>query len=383
MLRSLPWFETPEIAGLREATRALVRDLLRLEADYSRTLVVPEIVPRRLRELGYYGFTLPEEHGGLGLGAVAACAVLEELSWLPRPWIVDVVMNNGLGSRQIVRHGSEAQRSRWLPPLARGEALCAFALTEPEAGSDPTSMRTSAMRDAAGFRLNGRKHFITNGAKADVVTVMARTEWSRAGGITAFLVEKGAPGFTVAQIQRTMSGPPDAVAELVFEDCLVPEDAVVGELSGGLAGALRALAEGRVHMAASAVGMATRLLELSRDYARSRRQFGQAISEFQAVQHMLADMATGIHAARLMVYDAASRLDRGERARAEVSMTKVFATETAWKVADMAMQIHGGAGYMKDLPIERMMREIRLFRIGDGTSEIHRNQIARALLDDQ
>jgi acyl-CoA dehydrogenase len=369
-----------DVAELRAATQELVRDLLRHESAYAQTLAVPDEVARRFRELGYFGLSIPQEHGGLGLGCLATSVVIAELSWLPRPWLVDVILNNGLGSRQLVRRGSEAQQRRWLPRLARGEALCAFGLSEPDAGSDPTSMRTTATRVAAGWRIDGRKHFISNGHKADVVTVMAYTDRSKgAHGITAFLVERGTPGFS-ARLQRMMSGPPDTAAELVFEECVVPEDAVVGEVGAGFVGALGALAEGRVSIAASAVGMTDRLVALAGAYARERVQFGKPIAEFQAVQHLLADMAIGARAARLCVHDAARRLDRGERATAEVSMTKVFATETAWRAADSAMQIFGGVGYTRDLPIERMMREIRMFRIGDGTSEIHRNQIARELL---
>lgn len=381
MERDLP----DDLVALRGATRELVADLLGRESLYSQTLEIPPVVSARFRELGYFGLSLPEEHGGLGLGCLATAVVLAELSWLPRPWLVDVILNNGLGSRQLVRRGSRAQQERWLPRLARGEALCAFGLSEPEAGSDPTSMRTAAVRvPGKGWRIDGSKHFISNGHKADVVTVMAYTDRDKgARGITAFLVERGTPGFSVARVQRMMSGPPDTAAELVFEDCLVPDDAVVGEIGEGFVGALGALAEGRVHIAASALGMAERLLGLSRDYACERVQYGRPIAEFQAIQHMLADMAIGIRAARLCVHDAARRLDAGERAGAEVSMTKVFATETAWRVADSAMQIFGGVGYTRDLPVERMMREIRMFRIGDGTSEIHRNQIARSILGER
>ncbi len=371
----------PAAQDLRQATRRVVRELLALEPEYGRTGEIPSIVGEQLRALGYYGLTLPEEYGGIGLDCQSACVVLEELSWLPRPWVVELVINNGLGSRQILHRGSEAQRRKWLPRLARGEALCAFALSEPAAGSDPTSMETAAAWNGQHWVLRGRKHYITNGGKADVVTVMAYTDRARGRrGITSFLLEKGTPGFSVARIHRAMGGPPDAAAELVFDDCLLGPEAVLGEPGEGLHSSLSALAEGRVHMAAGAVGMAQRLLEMSRDYALERKQFGKPIAEFQAVSHMLAEMATGIYASRCMLYDVAGRLDRGERAAAEVSMLKLLATETAWKVADMALQIHGGAGYMRDLPIERMMREIRLFRIGDGTSEIHKNQIARLLL---
>jgi acyl-CoA dehydrogenase len=253
-----------EVVELRAATRELVRDLLRHEISYGETLTIPGEVAERFRELGYHGLSIPEAHGGLGLGCLATCVVIAELSWLPRPWLVDVVLNNGLGSRQLVHRASAAQQERWLPRLARGEALCAFGLSEPDAGSDPTSMRTTATRVAAGWRIDGRKHFISNGHKADVVTVMAYTDRSKgARGITAFLVERGTPGFTVARVQRMMSGPPDTAAELVFDDCVVPADAVVGEVGDGFVGALGALAEGRVSIAASAVGMTDRLLALA------------------------------------------------------------------------------------------------------------------------
>lgn len=371
-----------ELLSLRALAAETVERLLVHEPVFAETGEVPPEVFRQLRELGFYGLSIPEEYGGLGLSNVAVCIVLEELAKLPRAFFRELGVNNGIGSRAILIAGNEDQRHRYLPKLARGDMLAALAVTEPNAGSDVSGIETRAVLNGDHYVLNGRKQFITNGGKADVVTVMAYTDPGKGpmGGITAFLVEKGVPGFIVGRTFRTMEGPPHTVVELIFEDCRVPASQVIGEPGKGFVYAMQTLDEGRIQIAAQAVGMAQRLLDLTRRHALQRRQFGRPIADFQAIQHMLADAATELHAARLMVYHAAWQMDQGRRVPQEAAMAKLFATEMAGRVADRAVQVHGGMGYVSELPVERMYREVRLLRIVEGTSEIQRRIIAKHAL---
>ena len=349
---------------------------------------IPESVVQTMRELGLFGLSIPEEYGGLDVGTLGECLVYEEMSKANACFRTRIGTNNGIGSQGIVIDGTEDQKQRYLPKLASGEFIGCFALTEPEAGSDAANIQTTAEFKDGHWVLNGRKHFITNGNIADLATVFAvsdKTKRAR-GGITAFLVEKNFPGFFVGTIERKMGMRGSHTCELIFDDCQVPAENVIGgeaNVGQGFKTAMKILDKGRLTMGASALGSAQRLLELSTDYAKQRVQFGKPIAEFQAIQFMLAEMATNIYAARQMLYHAAWLRDkRGTAVVKEASMVKLFCTEMAGRVADMAVQVFGGMGYMKDFPVERFYRDLRLTRIYEGTSEIQRLVIARELLKD-
>jgi acyl-CoA dehydrogenase len=347
---------------------------------------IPEEVVQKMRELGLFGLSIPEEYGGLGLGTLGECIVYEELSKTNACFRTRIGTNNGIGSQGILIDGTEEQKRKYLPKIASGEWTACFALTEPEAGSDAANIKTRAELKGDHWVLNGRKCFITNGDIADVATVFAVTDPQKRakGGITAFIVEKTFPGFYVGTIEKKMGLRGSHTAELIFEDCIVPRENVIGgdQMIGyGFKTAMKVLDKGRLTMGACAVGAAQKLLELSIKYAKQRVQFGRPIAEFQAIQFMLAEMATNIYAARQMVYHAAWLRDqRGTSVIKEASMVKLFCTEMVNRVADMALQIHGGMGYMKDYPIERFYRDVRLMRIYEGTSEIQKIVIARELL---
>jgi acyl-CoA dehydrogenase len=347
---------------------------------------IPEEVVQKMRELGLFGLSIPEEYGGLGLGTLGECIVYEELSKTNACFRTRIGTNNGIGSQGILIDGTEEQKRKYLPKIASGEWTACFALTEPEAGSDAANIKTRAELKGDHWVLNGRKCFITNGDIADVATVFAVTDPQKRakGGITAFIVEKTFPGFYVGTIEKKMGLRGSHTAELIFEDCIVPRENVIGgdQMIGyGFKTAMKVLDKARLTMGACAVGAAQKLLELSIKYAKQRVQFGRPIAEFQAIQFMLAEMATNIYAARQMVYHAAWLRDqRGTSVIKEASMVKLFCTEMVNRVADMALQIHGGMGYMKDYPIERFYRDVRLMRIYEGTSEIQKIVIARELL---
>jgi acyl-CoA dehydrogenase len=296
--------------------------------------------------------------------------------------------NNGIGSWGIILDGTEEQKQRYLPKLASGDMVGCFALSEPEAGSDAANLQSTAVLEGDEWVLNGRKHFITNGSIADLSTVFAVTDKEKRarGGITAFAVEKGAPGFSIGGIDKKMGHKGSHTCELIFEDCRIPKDSLIGgmeQLGQGFKTAMRILDKGRLTMGAVALGSAQRCLELSLEHAKQRVQFGKPIARFQSVQNMLADMATQIYAARQMLYHAAWLRDqKGTAVVKEAAMTKLFCTEMAGRVADMAVQIHGGMGYMQECEVERHYRDIRLTRIYEGTSEIQRLVISRELLKD-
>ena len=349
---------------------------------------IPEEIIQTMRELGLFGLAIPEEFGGLELGTLGECLVYEELSKVNACFRTIIGTNNGIGSQGIILDGTDEQRERYLPKLAAGEMIACFALTEPEAGSDAANIKTTAEKKGDKWILNGRKHFITNGSIADLATVFALTDKEKKarGGITAFVVEKNCPGFSVGTIEKKMGMRGSHTCELIFDNCEVPADAVIGGdamIGQGFKTAMKTLDKGRLTMGASALGSAQKLLELSVDYAKQRFQFGKPIAEFQAIQFMLAEMATNIYAARQMLYHAASlRDERGSAVVKEASMVKLFCTEMAGKVADMAIQVHGGMGYMSEFPVERFYRDLRLTRIYEGTSEIQKIVIARKLLKD-
>jgi acyl-CoA dehydrogenase len=339
-------------------------------------------VRKTLVENGYFAMALPEEFGGLGLGALAQAVVQIELARLPPQFWTELRPLMGPGAKNIIHHGSEAQKAALLPGMASGEIGIAFALTEPNSGSDPGSMRTTAVRNADGWLINGSKTYISNGKNAKYVIVYAYTDKAAGtrGGITAFLMPADTPGYAVTGTIELMGTASPGVYELVFDNCQLPEDAVIGEIGRGFHYALEGLNEGRMNVGATAVGMGEYALELAIEESKVRPAFGGVISDFQAIRHYIATMATDMRAARLILLDAAWRYDQGEKKRELASMAKLFATEAGSRTVDTALQIFGGSGYCKGFAIERLYRDIRITRIYEGSSEIQRNTIARELL---
>jgi alkylation response protein AidB-like acyl-CoA dehydrogenase len=341
----------------------------------------PRETVRALGELGLLGMNVPEAYGGSELGAVGVAVVIEEVARFDGSLALTVASHNGLGTGHLLRFGSEELKRRYLPDLAAGRKLAAWGLTEPGSGSDAAGLRTTAVRRGDRWILNGSKMFITQGTVGDVFIVLALTAPEKKGkGITAFLLEKGLPGFTQRAMHGKLGMRSSDTAELSFEDVAVPDEQRVGDLDAGFTNTLQILDRGRVGIGALAVGLARGALEEARAYARERQAFGKPISEFQAIGFMLADMATEIAAARLLVQRAAAKCDRGERFTSEASMAKLFASEVAMRATSKAIQIHGGYGYTRDFPVERYFRDAKLCEIGEGTSEVQRMVIARGLL---
>jgi acyl-CoA dehydrogenase len=372
------------LAQFLDTIRRFVRErLVPAEEAVAESDQVPAVIIDEMRRLGLFGMTIPEAHGGLGLSMSEEVQVLFELCQTSPAFRSVHGTNNGIGSQGIVMDGTEEQRRKYLPRLASGEIIASFALTEPNAGSDAASLRTSARRAGNGWVLNGTKRFITNAPEASLFTVMARTnpEDKGAGGISAFLVETPNPGLKLGKRDRKMGQRGAHTSDVIFEDCHVPADALLGGKEGqGFKTAMKVLDRGRLHIAAVCVGVAERLIRDSVRYAKERVQFGEAIGNFQLVQAMLADSRTEAYAARSMVLDAARRKDAGETVATEASCCKYFASEMVGRVADRAVQIHGGAGYVSDFAIERFYRDVRLFRLYEGTSQIQQIVIARNLL---
>jgi acyl-CoA dehydrogenase len=372
------------LAQFLDTIRRFVRErLVPVEETVAESDEVPPAIVDEMRRLGLFGLTIPEPYGGLGLSMSEEVQVLFELCQTSPAFRSVHGTNNGIGSQGIVMDGSEEQRRKYLPRLAAGEIIASFALTEPNAGSDAASLRTSARRVGNGWVLNGTKRFITNAPEASLFTVMARTdpENKGAGGISAFLVEAPNPGLKLGKRDRKMGQRGAHTADVIFEDCHVPADALLGGKEGqGFKTAMKVLDRGRLHIAAVCVGVAERLVRDCVRYAKERVQFGEPIGNFQLVQAMLADSRTEAYAARSMVLDAARRKDAGENIATEASCCKYFASEMVGRVADRAVQIHGGAGYVADFAIERFYRDVRLFRLYEGTSQIQQIVIARNLL---
>jgi len=382
-------FEIPESLRMMQDTirRFVIQDLEPISQKVEEEDHIPEEIVQKMRELGLFGLAIPEEYGGLGLGTLGECLVYEELTKTNAAFRSRIGTSNGIGSIGILFDGTEEQKQRYLPRVASGEWTSCFALSEPEAGSDAGNVKTTAERDGDDFVLNGVKHFITNGDVADIATVIALTDKEKRtrGGITAFVVEKGTPGFSVGAIDRKMGLRGSHTCELIFDNCRVPVANVIGGepmIGEGFKTAMRVLDKGRLTMGACALGAAQKLLELCVAYAKERVQFGKPIARFQSVGNMLADMATEIYAARQMLYHAAWLRDQGKKVIQEASMVKLFCTEMACRVAYNAVQIFGGSGYVQDFPIERFYRDVRLYTIYEGTSEIQRLVIARELTRD-
>ncbi|HTN52117.1 MAG TPA: acyl-CoA dehydrogenase family protein [Anaeromyxobacter sp.] len=341
----------------------------------------PHEVVARLGEMGLLGITVPEEYGGAGLGALAVAVVVEEVARYDGSLALTVASHNGLGTGHILRFGTEAQRRRYLPALARGERLAAWGLTEPGSGSDAAAMRTTALRRGEGWVLNGTKTFITQGTVGGTFVVLAVTDPGRKQhGITAFVLEKGLPGFSQRPIHGKLGMRSSDTAELVLEEVEVGDERRLGAVNEGFLNTLQILDRGRIGIGALAVGLGRGALEEARAYALERRAFGQPIARFQAIAFMLADMATETAAARLLVHRAAALCDAGLRFGQEASMAKLFASEAAMRAASRAVQIHGGYGYTRDFPVERYLRDAKLTEIGEGTSEVQRMVISRQVL---
>ena len=363
---------------VREFAEAEIRPHVREWDDAQR--FPSELVPK-LAALGLMGVQFPETYGGAAMSAIDYCLCIEELARVDPSVSLSVAAHNGLGPAHIAMFGTEAQKQQWLVPLARGEKLGAWALTEPNAGSDAAATRTTATREGECWVLNGAKTFITHGASADVMVVMAVSDRTHgAKGISAFVVERGTPGFLAGWKEDKLGMRASETTEVRFEQCRIPIGHLLGEEGQGFINALQVLDAGRIGIAALSVGLAQGAFEAARSYALARRQFGRAIASFQAIQWKLADVATRIEAARLLTYRAAYLKDRGRRTTLESAMAKLYASETAVRAAEESVQIHGGYGFVKDYPAEKYFRDVKLTTIGEGTSEIQRLVIARQLL---
>jgi acyl-CoA dehydrogenase len=368
---------------LRTVRRFVDQKLIPCEAELSRTDKVPPELIDEMRALGLFGLSIPPDYGGLGLTMSEEIQVAFELGRTSPAFRSVFGTNIGIGSQGIVIDGTEEQKRHWLPKLASGEIIASFALTEPDSGSDAGALRTSARRDGDHYVLNGTKRYITNAPHAGVFTVMARTNPAEKGarGVSAFLVEAGTPGLSIGKPDKKMGQQGAHTADVVFDECRVPAEALIGgQENVGFKTAMKVLDRGRLHIAAVCVGTAERLIEESVRYARERKQFGKTIGEFQLIQAMLADSRTEAYAARCMTVDAVSRRDAGKNVSEEAACCKLFASEMVGRVADRAVQIFGGAGYMAEYPIERFYRDVRLFRIYEGTSQIQQLVIARHML---
>ena len=357
--------------------------LVPIEDKVARDDLVPDDVVAEMRELGLFGISIPTEYGGLGLTMEEEVLVCFELGKTSPAFRSVIGTNVGIGSQGVVMFGRDDQKKEWLPKLASGEAIASFCLTEPGAGSDAASVRTSAVKKGNDtYVVNGTKRYITNANKASVFTLMARTDPTNkgAGGISAFFVPSNLKGITVGPPERKMGQQGAHICDVVFEDCHVPADCLLGQEGQGFRVAMQVLDRGRIHIGAVCVGVAERLIRDAAKYAMEREQFGQKIAEFQLIQAMLADSQTEMYAARCMILDAAKKRDAGENVTMEAACAKYYASEMGGRVADRAVQIHGGAGYVTDYGVERFYRDVRIFRIYEGTSQVQQLVIARNLL---
>lgn len=372
--------DTETLNLLLEAVRRFVHErLIPAEDALAESGQVPPDIVNEMRDLGLFGLSISPDHGGLGLTMEEEVRVVFELGQTSPAFRSLAGTNIGIGSQAIVLAGTEAQRSHYLPKLASGELIGSFALTEPDAGSDAMALRLSAVRDGDSYVLNGTKRYITNAPIAGLFSVMARTAPERrANSISCFLVEAGTPGLTIGKPDKKMGQAGALTSDVVFDNCRVPASALLGgEEGNGFRTSMRVLDKGRLHISALCVGLADRLLRDAVKYAIERKQFGQPIAEFQLIQAMIADSQAELYAARCMVLDAARMRDRGENTTMQAACCKLYATEMVGRVADRAVQIHGGAGYMSEYAVERFYRDVRLFRIFEGTSQIQQLVIAR------
>ena len=370
-------------AQLIETVRRFVREkCVPLEAKVAEGDLVPDSIIAEMRSLGLFGLSIPQAYGGLELSMEDEVLVCFELGQTSPAFRSVIGTNVGIGSQGVVMFGTDAQKQAWLPKLASGEVIASFALTEPESGSDAASLRTTAIRDGSDYVVNGTKRFITNANRAGMFTLLARSDPSKPGasGISAFIVPAGTPGISIGRPEKKMGQQGAQICDVIFQDARVPAHLRLGAEGEGFKLAMKVLDRGRLHIAAMCVGVAERLLRECVSYARERRQFGRPIGEFQLIQAMLADSRTESYAARTMVLDASRKRDSGETVTEEAACAKYFASEMAGRVADRAVQIFGGAGYVADHGIERFYRDVRIFRIYEGTSQIQQLVIARHLL---
>jgi acyl-CoA dehydrogenase len=380
--------EAETFQQLLDTIERFVRERLRpREAEVADNDAIPADIVRDMKELGLFGLSIPEEHGGLGLNLSEEVQVAFRLGGTSPAFRSVIGTNNGIGSQGIVIDGTDEQKAWYLPRMASGEIIGSFCLTEPEAGSDAGSLRTAARRDGGDFLISGTKRYITNAPQAGVFTVFARTdpESRNASGVTAFIVDANLPGITLGKKDRKMGQQGAHTADVNFDSVRVPASAIIGgeaNLNAGFKTAMKVLDRGRLTIGAVCVGVAERLIADSLAYAMDRKQFGQPIAEFQLVQAMLADMRAECFAARCMVEETARRFDAGQGVATEAACCKMYASEMVGRVADKAVQIHGGAGYMAEYGIERFYRDVRLFRIYEGTTQIQQLVIARNMIRD-
>ncbi|MDM5213058.1 acyl-CoA dehydrogenase family protein [Peribacillus sp. NJ4] len=376
---------TKEMQQMKEMIRNFVeREVEPYAIQIEEEDAIPQHLVEKAKGLGLFGISIPEQYGGIGLNAVGKATVLEQLGRTHNGFVSLISAHTGIGSTGLVKLASEHLKNKYLPEMAAGTKIGAFALSEPGAGSDATNLATSAEKKGDYWVMNGTKHFITNGPIADVYTVFALTDKDKGakGGITAFLVERDFPGLTVGKKDKKMGLRGSYTSQVIFEDCIIPEENVIGEVGMGYISALKILGEGRVGLAARAVGSSGKLIELSAKYAKERIQFGKPIADNQAIQWMLADMATETEAAKALTMMAAQKIDEGKKVIKEASMAKLFASDVFNRVADKAVQIHGGMGYMAEYPVERFYRDARITKIYEGTNEIQRLIIARNVLEE-
>lgn len=371
---------------LLDSLRQFVNEvLIPRENEVADTDTIPKDIVEQMQAMGLFGLTLPEEFGGLGVTMEEEVNIAFELGRTSPAFRSYVGTNNGIGSIGILLDGTAEQKQRYLPPLASGELLSSFCLTEPDAGSDAASLKTTAVRDGDSYVLNGTKRFITNAPHAGIYTVMARTsaDIKGAGGISAFIVERGTPGVSLGKPDHKMGHKGAHTCDVIFENARVPASQLIGGVEGvGFKTAMKVLDKGRLHIAALSIGAAERMLDDALRYALERKQFGKPIAEFQLIQAMLADSKAEIYASRCMVLDAARKRDNGQNVSTEASCAKMFSTEMCGRVADRCVQIHGGAGYVSEYAIERFYRDVRLFRIYEGTTQIQQIVIARNMIRD-
>lgn len=367
--------------GLVETVRRFVSEkLIPAEARVEEENAIPSEIVDEMRTLGLFGLSIPEEYGGLGLTMEEEVLIALEMGRTSPAFRSVIGTNNGIGSQGIIVDGTEEQKQHWLPRMAAGTVIGSFALTEPDVGSDAASVKTTARRDGDHYVLNGTKRFITNAPIADVFTLMARTGGPGPRGVTAFLVPASTSGISLGAIDKKMGQRGTRTCDVILDDVRVPADAVIGGVEGhGFKTAMKVLNRGRLHISAICVGAAERLIDEAVGFARNRVQFGKPISEHQLIQAMLADSAAEAYAGRAMVIDAARRFDLGERIVMEAAAAKMFCSEMVGRVADRAVQVHGGAGYIQDYAVEHFYRDVRLFRLYEGTTQIQQIIIAREL----
>lgn len=375
-------FDAETRAALIDQVRRFVTETcVPVEAQVGEEDAVPQHVIDEMKALGLFGIAVPEQYGGLDLDMETECLVAMELGKTSPAFRSVAGTNIGIGSQALVLFGTEAQKSRWLPGVASGDLIASFALTEPEAGSDAAGLKTKATRDGDHYILNGTKRYITNANKADLFTVMARTNPNEPGakGVSAFIVERNTPGLSVGTPEKKMGQQGAHICDVIFENARVPAENLIAKEGEGFKVAMSVLDKGRLHISAVATGVSKRLIREMVTYALERKQFGKPIFEHQLIQGMIADSQAETYAAECMILDAARRRDAGEDVTMLASSAKLFATEACGRVADRAVQVFGGAGYVADYGIERFYRDVRIFRLYEGTSQIQQIIIAREL----